>query len=83
MNGTPLNPVLEMAEVSVGSLRDPAATVMIGDTSFDMAMARSAGVNAIGVSWGYHPHEDLRKAGAKIIVDSFADLLHQLDAPHA
>jgi phosphoglycolate phosphatase len=62
---------------------DPAATVMIGDTSFDMAMARSAGVNAIGVSWGYHPHEDLRKAGAKIIVDSFADLLHQLDAPHA
>jgi phosphoglycolate phosphatase len=62
---------------------DPAATVMIGDTSFDMAMARSAGVNAIGVSWGYHPHEDLRAAGAKIIVDSFADLLHQLDLHHA
>jgi phosphoglycolate phosphatase len=32
----------------------PATSLMIGDTSFDMAMARAAGVTAIGVAWGYH-----------------------------
>jgi phosphoglycolate phosphatase len=48
---------------------EPGATVMIGDTSFDMAMARAAGVKAIGVSWGYHPVAALREAGAEVIVD--------------
>jgi len=28
--------------------------VMIGDTSFDMDMARAAGVRSIAVTWGYH-----------------------------
>ena len=40
-----------MEEMGVG----PADTVMIGDTSFDMEMARAAGVAALGVAWGYHP----------------------------
>jgi len=48
--------------------------VMIGDTTFDVAMARGAGADAIGVSWGYHPVEALREAGAERIVDSFAEL---------
>ena len=29
--------------------------VMVGDTSFDMQMATSAGVRGIAVTWGYHP----------------------------
>lgn len=37
----------------------PARTVMVGDTSFDMDMARAAGVAALAVSWGYHPAETL------------------------
>ncbi|MDF1729315.1 MAG: HAD-IA family hydrolase, partial [Sulfitobacter sp.] len=32
---------------------EPQAAVMVGDTSFDMDMARAAGVTGIGVSWGY------------------------------
>ncbi len=36
--------------------------VMIGDTSYDMDMARSAGILAIGVTWGYHDAERLRDA---------------------
>ncbi|MFQ5765225.1 MAG: HAD-IA family hydrolase, partial [Rhodospirillales bacterium] len=43
---------------------EPANTVMIGDTTFDMEMARRAGAVAIGVSWGYHPEERLHSAGA-------------------
>jgi phosphoglycolate phosphatase len=47
---------------------------MIGDTSYDMLMARSAGVHAIGVSWGYHPAEELRAAGAHNMIASFDEL---------
>lgn len=38
----------------------PGHAVMIGDTTFDMDMARAAGLRAIGVEWGYHPAGDLR-----------------------
>jgi phosphoglycolate phosphatase len=50
---------------------DARSTVMIGDTSYDIAMARSAGVFAIGVAWGYHPQRELRDAGAAAIVTQF------------
>ncbi|WP_293450694.1 HAD-IA family hydrolase [Planktotalea sp.] len=47
-------------------------TVMIGDTSFDMEMARAAGVHFIGVAWGYH--DVARLADADVIIDDFAQL---------
>jgi phosphoglycolate phosphatase len=34
---------------------EPSRTVMIGDTSHDLEMARSAGVDAIAVAYGAHP----------------------------
>jgi phosphoglycolate phosphatase len=52
----------------------PAETVMIGDTTFDIEMARNAGVIAIGVSWGYHEVEELQLAGAAKVIDSFDEL---------
>lgn len=52
----------------------PASTFMIGDTSFDMTMARAAGATPVGVSWGYHPVAAIREAGAEVIVDSYRDL---------
>jgi phosphoglycolate phosphatase len=57
-----------------------ADTVVIGDTAFDMEMARAAGAAGIGVSWGYHPAEDLRGAGAVAVIDDFASLGAALDA---
>ncbi len=57
-----------MAEAGVR----PEQTVMIGDTSFDMEMAAAAGVQAIGVSWGYHPVSALK--GAHVVLDGFGDL---------
>ncbi len=47
---------------------EPEATVMIGDTSFDMEMARNAGTRAVGVGWGYHNPADLMAAGADTVV---------------
>jgi len=68
--------VLEaMRETGVGAEH----TVVVGDTAFDMAMARAAGAAAIGVSWGYHPVADLHAAGAHVVVDSFDALLLALD----
>ncbi|MCJ2033601.1 HAD-IA family hydrolase [Methylobacterium sp. J-068] len=59
-----------MAETGI----EPGATVMIGDTTYDMAMAVSAGVAAVGVGWGYHPTGALFGAGASIVVDNAVDL---------
>src|SRR3546814_4336617 len=36
----------------------PQATLMIGDTSFDMAMGCAAGARSVGVTWGYHRSEE-------------------------
>ena len=60
----------------------PADTVMIGDTSFDMQMAKSAGVCGIGVSWGYHPVSAL--GDARHILEEFdalPDFLYDLWGP--
>jgi phosphoglycolate phosphatase len=58
---------------------DAAAAVMVGDTEFDMAMGRAAGLATVGVSWGYHTRERLLAAGAGIVIDDFADLDAALD----
>ena len=60
-----------MAEAAVTTDR----TVMVGDTSFDMAMARHAGVHAIGVGWGYHETARLAAEGAYAVVDDCEELL--------
>ena len=49
-------------------------TVMIGDTTFDIEMACNAGIKSIGVSWGYHPTEELLEAGADRIIGDFHEL---------
>lgn len=53
---------------------EPGNTVMIGDTGFDMAMAKAAGAHAIGVKWGYHDHSRLAADGADRILDRFEEL---------
>jgi phosphoglycolate phosphatase len=47
---------------------EAARAVMVGDTTFDIEMAISAGVLPVGVGWGYHPVESLIEAGARDIV---------------
>jgi len=50
-------------------------TVMIGDTSYDIKMARAAGVAAIGVAWGYHGTQELWEAGAHHVAARPAEVL--------
>lgn len=49
-------------------------TVMVGDTVYDMQMARSAGVDALAVSYGVHQTERLLQEGAMACVDSFPEV---------
>lgn len=57
---------------------DASDAIMVGDTVFDMTMARNAGVPAIGVAWGYHQPDQLLQAGALDVVESFDALLDAL-----
>ena len=56
-----------------------AQTTMIGDTAYDMAMARTAGVRALGVAWGYHPPAELLAAGAHAVATTPEELEAMLD----
>ncbi|WP_174800852.1 HAD-IA family hydrolase [Martelella limonii] len=54
---------------------DPADAVVIGDSVYDMQMARNAGAEAIGVSWGYGMTAELAAAGASAIAESPENIL--------
>ncbi len=69
--------MLEAALFEAGAAAHEAA--MIGDTSFDMAMACAAGVRAIGVDWGYHAADELMDAGAVAVARDAAELKDLLD----
>lgn len=64
--------MLEEALFEAGAQASEA--VMIGDTAFDMQMARAAYVRGIGVDWGYHHPEELREAGAEFVAESPLEL---------
>ena len=77
----PGKPDPAMLNAALAAAGAPAgAAVMIGDTAFDMAMARAAGVRALGVSWGFHTAEEVRAGGAEAVVDDFSALEAALDA---
>jgi phosphoglycolate phosphatase len=62
----------------------PDRAVIIGDTPYDIDMARAAGIASLGVSWGYHAPDALIAAGAQDILHSFDALpaaLHRI-CPH-
>ena len=58
----------------------PAETVVIGDTSFDMEMARAAKTRALGVSWGFHTPAEIEAGGAHEIHHDYDGLNAALDA---
>jgi len=65
--GKPHPDMVLRALAETGADRD--GTVVIGDTTFDMQMARNAGVPALGVAWGYHEPAELMATGAARVLD--------------
>lgn len=48
--------------------------LFVGDTTHDIEMGCAAGVATLGVSWGYHPAERLRAAGAAGVVSRAVEI---------
>jgi phosphoglycolate phosphatase len=59
-----------MAEFGV----EPEATLMIGDTTHDLQMARNAGVPALGVAYGAHPRVSLEAQAPLFCAGNVAEL---------
>jgi len=72
--------MVEQAISEAGST--PEASIVVGDTSFDMAMAVNAGASGIGAGWGYHDSDELLDAGAVAVADYPLDVL-ELIGEHA
>ena len=72
----PSKPHPSMAEQAIADAgAAPQSTIVVGDTSFDMAMAVAAGATGIGAGWGYHEAEELIEAGAIAVAARPLDVL--------
>ena len=56
----------------------PDRTLMIGDTTHDLEMARRAGCDSIGVSYGAHHHDNFDALSPRCVAHSVAELQHWL-----
>jgi len=71
----PSKPHPAMLEAAMAAtLAQPADTLMIGDTVYDIHMASAAGARSIGVSWGYHEADELLAAGALAVAETPEEL---------
>jgi len=65
--------MVQQAIADAGATRE--TTFVVGDTSFDMAMAAAAGAAPIGAAWGYHEADELVEAGAVAVAEQPMDVL--------
>ena len=65
---------LMLREILAETGVDPARTLMIGDTSYDIEMAARARVASIAVSYGVHEPAELLVHGPKACLGSFPEL---------
>ena len=71
----PAKPAAPMTHTLMEALgADPESTLMVGDTSVDIACGTNASIAACGVTWGFRPRAELVEAGADFIVDTPAEL---------
>ena len=56
----------------------PEETLYVGDSEVDVATARNAGLDMIGVAWGFRGRAALEAAGAPLVADTPEQLLDML-----
>ena len=66
---------LMLEEILSETGHQPAQSLMVGDSEYDLAMARSAGVAGIGVSFGVHSPPRLQNHAPLAIIDELDELL--------
>ncbi len=76
IDGVPTKPDPSIVFRILSERPTPKADIMyIGDSAVDMETARRAGVESIGVSWGFRPVRELTAAYADHIADTAAEVL--------
>ena len=70
-----LRDIMTTLDVAAGN------TLVIGDTEYDMNMARNAGASALGMSYGVHGRRRLLQCGALACLDTLHELPGWLEAP--
>jgi phosphoglycolate phosphatase len=68
-----LEQILAYCEVS------PERALMVGDSAFDLQMARRAGVDSVAVGYGAQPLTVLREHGPKLTIENFMELRSWLE----
>jgi len=68
-----------VAEVH-GARFDPSAVIIVGDTPFDVAVARAGGARSVAVATGSHDAETLTASGADVVLEDLSDLDASLTA---
>ena len=69
--------VVEQA-LTLLSVKDRKSAVLVGDRMHDVEGARSCGIDCVGVTFGFGGLQELQQAGAKYIVQDFAELMQLL-----
>ena len=59
----------------------PEQFLYLGDTSTDMQTAVAAGMFPVGCIWGYRTADELLESGAKVLIQSPAEVLGIIDNP--
>ncbi|SCL17819.1 phosphoglycolate phosphatase [Micromonospora rhizosphaerae] len=67
------------AEEKATALREHGATLYVGDHVADMVAAEAAGVPGVGVATGPCSHEELKSAGAHVVLDDLTEFPAALD----
>ncbi|WP_239496146.1 HAD-IA family hydrolase [Salinicola peritrichatus] len=71
----------QMLEELLAECDVPAAeAIMIGDTEYDMEMARAIGMDRIAVTYGVHDRRRLERSEPRLLADDFSTLVDWLFA---
>lgn len=80
---TPPKPCPQMLEEIMGEFDvAPEETLMVGDSVTDIEMAKSIGIDAIGVDFYHQQEATLRAAGALTVIDDYEHLADYLQLPN-
>ncbi len=58
----------------------PDRILFLGDSRIDMETATRAGMHAIGALWGFREADELKRAGAKVLIERPGQLLDLLES---
>jgi phosphoglycolate phosphatase len=73
--GAPLKPDPQIVTNIIAKAGvEPSRTIMVGDSGIDIRTAAAAGIDSVGVAWGFRFAEELYDAGAKQVVTCSSEL---------